>query len=170
MLCPLVQSRVMLFYFGVLDFVICDFNFIFFKILRELTEIRDTTWRDMILQESREVNDQASGIPSLRQFSVILIEGPDILGQQRWVIPNEICSNLIYKQRNNWFCLKILKLNICKRWLIYGLWDGILLSCSHCYSHPHYLFPSFREEKPRGRKILPWLKACSLTPDLVGFN
>ena len=130
MLCPLVQSRVMLFYFGVLDFVICDFNFIFFKILRELTEIRDTTWRDMILQESREVNDQASGIPSLRQFSVILIEGPDILGQQRWVIPNEICSNLIYKQRNNWFCLKILKPNVCKRWLIYGLWDGILLSCS----------------------------------------
>ena len=42
-LCPLVQSRVMLFYFGVLDFVICDLNFIFFKILRELTEIRDTT-------------------------------------------------------------------------------------------------------------------------------
>ena len=33
MLCPLVQSRVMLFYFGVLDFVICDFNFIFFKSL-----------------------------------------------------------------------------------------------------------------------------------------
>lgn len=129
MLCPLGQSRVMLFYFGVLDLKRCvTWTSSSLKYSENWLRIRDTTWRDMILKESREVNDQAPGIPSLRQFWVILIEGPDILGQHRWIIPNESVQIWFINRRNNCCCLKTPKLNVCKQWLICGLWDEILLS------------------------------------------
>ena len=59
MLCPLEQGRVMLFWFWVLALkilVTCTSS-LKYSLLGNWLRVRDTTWREMILQERREVND-----------------------------------------------------------------------------------------------------------------